>query len=152
MFKICRNQTSDFPICLPTALQNQCLDMHIGQWYYQHLSLSCQDNRASHYSHNLHSARLISPGSLPRSTYKPRQPQSGPWFIPFPAALIAQQTCSGVSGPDLGSKAPILTMAWIVVFLKVLYSRTVESYKGESWKEPSSYLPLVLLIAQPSQS
>lgn len=38
-------------------------------------------------------------------------------------------------------------MAWLVVSLMAPYIRT----RGESWKEPARYLPLILLNAKPSQ-
>lgn len=53
--------------------------------------------------------------------------------------MTAQQTCS---------EHPIPTMAWLVIFLTTPYSRSGE----KSWKEWTSYLSLVLLIARLSQN
>lgn len=40
-----------------------------------------------------------------------------------------------------------VSMAWLVVFLPACY----RCIGGESWKEPASYLPMLLLIIRPTQ-
>lgn len=142
-FRASRKHTFSFLTCLPITHENQCLYVHIGQWYHKFPMLGwqrlpnplqwihTQSKEAKGHCTGYHTDRQkLSLAHGPSQSKKVR--------------LIAQPTWSSWYVTVM----PMFTMVQIVVFLTAPYSKTTR----ESWKILASYLPPVSLVANPSQS
>lgn len=110
--------------CLPTTYQKQCLHVHTEKWQYEHHRLPLPA---------LYSAPPTPIGIQAREGQRPRASEH---ITTWTNQSIVCQTVHFS-----------LSMAWLVVFLPACY----RCIGGESWKEPASYLPMLLLIIRPTQ-
>lgn len=131
--ELLENKSSVFQ-CLSTIQQKQCLGVHTGNDITRRASPS---PRSSHY---------VAQRPLSRSPQGPIEPQSDSLSTPVPVVwtLTAQSNCSSWSGDSV-----LYTHHGIAV---VFITAPLKRIRGDSWKEPVSYLSLLLLIAKPSQS
>lgn len=110
--------------CLPTTYQKQFLHVHTEKWQYEHHRLPLPA---------LYSAPPTPIGIQAREGQRPRASEH---ITTWTNQSIVCQTVHFS-----------LSMAWLVVFLPACY----RCIGGESWKEPASYLPMLLLIIRPTQ-